>query len=168
MDARKATKATTLAATAILALSAGLTSAHAGDGNAAATTPIDSTSAAASYQQSLTAEDGTVVTFVLDPASQTLTISNTRGGDREVVTVPEDVMEDLTSDAATVAPGTISTQRVSVETCKNILSAAGYANGIVWTLATIAAAPTLAGSLVGAGAGVITSAMITEAGRLCK
>jgi len=167
MDARKATKATTLAATAILALSAGLTSAHAGDGNAAATTPIDSTSAAASYQQSLTAEDGTVVTFVLDPASQTLTISNTRG-DREVVTVPEDVMEDLTSDAATVAPGTISTQRVSVETCKNILSAAGYANGIVWTLATIAAAPTLAGSLVGAGAGVITSAMITEAGRLCK
>ena len=167
MNTRNAAKATTLVATAILAMTAGLTSAHADTSKAATANPIESTSATDPYQQSLTAEDGTVVTFTLDPAAQTLTVTNTRG-DREVVTVPEDVMRDLTSDAAAATPGAISPQRVSVETCKNILSAAGYANGIVWTLATIAAAPTLAGSLVGAGARVITSAMITEAGRLCK
>ena len=97
MNTRNVAKATTLVATAILAMTAGLTSAHADTGKAATANPIESTSATDSYQQSLTAEDGTVVTFTLDQA-----------------------------------------------------------------------APTLAGSLVGAGAGVITSAMITEAGRLCK
>lgn len=164
-------RAATLVTTAVLALGASFASANAHVGTSV---PTETTVASAAsneaasneYEQSLTAEDGTVVTFKLDMESQTLTVSNNRG-DREVVSVPDEVIEDLTSDAATT-PGTISVQGVSVETCKNILSSAGYANGIVWSLATIAAAPTFAGSLVGAGAGLITTAMITEAGRLCK
>ncbi|GAA4522629.1 hypothetical protein GCM10023160_11350 [Brachybacterium paraconglomeratum] len=159
-------RAATLVTTAVLALGASFASANAHVGSSAPTETTVASTASNKYEQSLTAEDGTVVTFKLDVESQTLTVSNSRG-DREVVSVPDEVIEDLTSNAAT-SPGTISVQRVSVETCKNILSAAGYANGIVWTLATIAAAPTVAGSLVGAGAGLITSAMLTEAGRLCK
>lgn len=159
-------RAVTLVTTAVLALGASFASANAHGETPAPTEATIESTASTENEQSLTAEDGTVVTFKLDVESQTLTVSNSRG-DREVVSVSDEVIEDLTADAATT-PGTISVQGVSVETCKNLLSAAGYANGIVWTLATIAAAPTVAGSLVGAGAGLITTAMITEAGRLCK
>ena len=72
MNTRNVAKATTLVATAILAMTAGLTSAHADTGKAATANPIESTSATDSYQQSLTAEDGSVVTFTLDPAGDSI------------------------------------------------------------------------------------------------
>lgn len=162
--ANSVTRVAALATTAALAFSASLVSASAHDRSPVPAESVIASAASDEFEQSLTAEDGTKVNFKLDLEAQTLTVSNSHGGS-EVVSVPDEVFEDLTS---TADPGAISPQRVSVETCKNILSGAGYANGIVWTLATIAAAPTLAGSLVGAAAGVITSAMITEAGRLCK
>ncbi|GAA1488653.1 hypothetical protein GCM10009626_13990 [Brachybacterium sacelli] len=79
------------------------------------------------------------------------------------VALTDTALEEITGVAST---GAINPM-VSKETCANLLSGAGYANAVVWGLAAAISSPTIAGAVIAASAGLITSAMITEAGRLC-
>lgn len=111
------------------------------------------------------AENGTLVTFTVDLTAKTLTINSQAG--HEVVPIDDATVSQIRASAADSA-GHVRAQKVSKQTCVNLLKGAGYANAVVWGLAAAVSSPTVAGAIVAASAGLITTAMIQEAGALCK
>jgi hypothetical protein len=108
-------------------------------------------------------DDGVKVEVTVDTDNQELII---KPEGQSATAVPLSKSE-ISQFRASAQPGAISPMKVSKETCANLLKVAGYSNAVVWMLAAAISSPTVAGSIIAGSAGLVTTAMITEASALC-
>lgn len=110
-----------------------------------------------------TTDDGITVTVTVDTDEKRL-ILQPEGQAATTVPLSDTALSQFTDDAQ---PGVISPMKVSKQRCENLLKVAGYSNAVVWMLAAAISSPTVAGSIIAGSAGLVTTAMITEASALC-